>query len=290
MVEITTLLNLAEASGRKAIVLPKEQPASDVFTFPEEVEVKNPAKLRSELPKCELINPEEQDHPFCKTASTSFCKRSAAEWKQAFRDYILPYVQPHIYESCTPPGDDTIVIHLRNGDVGQKYPDSKNNAPFHQQPPCLYFHKVIEEGNGGKPFSTIQLIYEKEAHKGKTNMCIKDIVEKHNATKRILHTNFKIQSDLCMMLTAKNLAATSSPVSTTVKRMNPNLERYFWSTKIEENQPMANLYDLQFPAICEAYPKSIGFRIKDEVRPITKEDYFLNFPPKYLEELRCPGA
>merc|ERR1712037_121142 len=94
---------------------------------------------------------------FCE--SPVICLTSVRERREMYKTMILPYVRPEVWQACEDPAEDELTIHIRNGDVATALTGN------HPQPPCLYFHRVIETGNGGRPFTRLQLLYHKSSNR-----------------------------------------------------------------------------------------------------------------------------
>jgi len=157
-------------------------------------------------------------------------------------------------------------------------------AGNHDQPPCLYYHRVIDTGYNGKPFKEIQLVFSKEEPK---NPCIAEIMERHR-DKTIIPPLGTVRGDTCMLLKAKNLAVTMSSMSTTLKMLNTKLKRLFYVNALQEKKGLHfEMFDFEHNEVCEAFPRAVGY----DVLPFNfskASDYFSHFPPHLLKTLTCP--
>lgn len=92
-------------------------------------------------------------------------------------------------------GHDRVTLHFRNGDVALAY-GAQMLKGYHDQPPCLYYHRVIETGLGGRPFREVQLVFSKEEPQ---NPCIADIRSRHQ-DKLVLSPTNTVVGDTCLLL------------------------------------------------------------------------------------------
>lgn len=205
--------------------------------------------------------------PFdCSCVFKQRCRTTVAQRRKIYQRFILPMIEPSVFSSCSHLGDETVTIHIRDGDV------SRQNNPYHIQPPCAFFRRIIATGNGGKEFKYVQLVHSGELP---LNPCVADIEtlysEKlvdellsidcrrgYNCANRSVRmkdtvsiidqtldpndakangsSNTMVDSklrptplmhDVCAILQAKNIVATASSFSITLMMMSSNINQLF---------------------------------------------------------------
>ena len=168
-------------------------------------------------------------HYDCKFSFYQRCDTTIKEKRHIYLKQIRPMLQPSVFTLCTPEsGEDTLVIHIRDGDVNDEYLIAhKSIAQSHPQPPCAYFHQIINGGRrGGKPFRKVRLI-----HSGETpiNRCIDDIKQLHpdKIVTDAPSVKQSIARDTCLLLTARNVAVTRSSFGITAMMMSTAVRRVF---------------------------------------------------------------
>jgi hypothetical protein len=201
------------------------------------------------------------------------CATTVADRRDIFVRQIRPLLQPGVFSACEVPSPDTLVIHLRDGDA------SFDVGSSHAQPPCDYFHRVIETGNRGQSFDKVLLVH---SHQYKMNVCVDDIKRRHasklvgdDAETTILH-------DTCVCLQARNLAVTSSGFGVSLAMMNtavdllfvvdavssilgpdmPKLDPDAWNIftlprKIDD-------FELDAPQLCAVFPHAVHYFVPPE--------------------------
>lgn len=93
-------------------------------------------------------------------------------------------------------GPRGIVMHMRSGDVmGKAWPSG-----FYPQPPCAFYLRLANQGNGGHAFDSVLIVTEPD----RRNPCIKHVS---------LHAQGKVEvqsrsttKDACALIQAQNLA------------------------------------------------------------------------------------
>lgn len=174
---------------------------------------------------------------------------------EVFRTYVEPLIRSEVRQACISDSNETLTLHIRNGDVAL---DTKT---LHQQPPCRYYYSIIENGNNGKAFNDIQLIYSRDAV---VSPCIAQI--KHRYPKAKIKYPGTLESDACKLMKAKNLAVTTSAFSAAFKLLNTDIQRLFyfnpfqcsWTTGLMETKTDVHCryYDLNLTEACQAFPKA----------------------------------
>ena len=186
---------------------------------------------------------------------------------------ICPLLRPEVLSACKVPRNDTLVIHVRDGDVAMATTNS------HAQPPCNYFHHVIETGNRGLPFEKIMLVH---SNQGTVNWCIKDIQTRHAHKIVDAPKPTSVAHDTCVILQAKNLALTSSSFGITLTMMNKRIDQLFLvdsltAINISDDRPKQHEkaskakkflvprkiedFELDPTELCAVFPRAMHYRV-----------------------------
>ena len=114
--------------------------------------------------------------------------------REVCRDYLYPYLK---IEHKEPLDDDTLVIHIRGGDVF----DHVYDVPFNYvQNPWIYYEKLIEE------FSKVIVVAEPEFSSNTTTINQSPILERLQHIYRVEIQSSSVAEDYATLLRAKNLA------------------------------------------------------------------------------------
>lgn len=163
------------------------------------------------------------------------CDTTVQDKRQIYLQQIRPLLQPRVFTMCTPESDeDTLVIHIRDGDVnnhslvaGPRAGVQVSATLHHLQPPCAYFHRIIDGGRrGGLPYLHVRLVHSGAYPR---SPCI-DIIERLHPGKIIKDdpaTDQSLARDTCLLTTARNIATTVSSFGTTAMMMNTVAQRIF---------------------------------------------------------------
>lgn len=223
------------------------------------------------------------DRPKCSLMFFEGCESTVKDRRAIYVNQIKPYLRKEVVGACDAGREDTIVIHVRDGDI------SRDLNGSHRQPPCRYFHEVIEKGNGGAAFPRVLLVHSDEEP---TNLCVADITAKHRG-KLVPHQS-NIRRDACTILKAKNLALTSSSFGITLAMMNTDVDRLFHVDTLRGNVGF-DLYrrkevnfELHHEQRCKVFPNSFTFVMDDDGSVGgSEESYFLNFASDKMHMQTC---
>jgi len=275
--QVHTAVRIAQAAGRRYVQLPGDLD-SRVLRLPRRL----PVRPDAALPACDFEA--DGDKYDCTYAFFNRCRSTVAERRRLYGNHVLPYMQKDVLRACKAPGERTVTLHIRNGDVALSYGGQMRHG-YHDQPPCLYYHQVINTGYDGGPFSEIQLVHSKEEPK---NPCINDIMSRHR-DKRILQPTNSVRGDTCLLLKAKSLAVTQSSFSTAMKMVSSKLRRLFFANMLLEDEGRTfDNFDLNTTEVCKAFPHTVGFKVLPlEPRPAASDSYFLRFPAASLVRTAC---
>jgi len=247
MWQIERAVIMALRSGRKFVQLPTSDVYDGLFDFPQKRIVIEPTKSSvSQGQECSFIsNAPTYD---CRFNWYQQCESTVKERKELYDTHLRSHST--ILHKCEREAEDVVTIHVRNGDV------NKGKALCHEQPSCDYFHKVIDEGADGRPFRLANIIASAQRPE---NPCIKDLLSRKGQTKINVYNNRSVAEDYCALVSASNLAVTTSSFSTTAKMMNSQLNRMFYPVTLSETTCKTESYDLDAPQVCEAFPMARRF-------------------------------
>jgi len=199
------------------------------------------------------------------------CETTVADRRDIFVRQIRPLLQPDVFSACEVPSKETVVIHIRDGDA------SFDVGSSHAQPPCEYFHRVIETGNRGRPFTKVLLVHSHEDRR--ENVCIADIKARHG--NKLLGPDLPstILHDTCVCLHATNLAVTSSGFGVSLAMINTQLDKLFVvdavSSILDQSQPKLHPdawsvltlprkiddFELNVDQLCAVFPHAMHYRV-----------------------------
>lgn len=290
--QVLNAVRIAEATGRKFVKLPKAGGGLDhhLFASPEGrlIEVQ-PSKSHDNCDFIPVSGKMYAWHHDCRFLFFNRCRTTVKERKEAYQKYIMPLLKDDIMDRCEIGQDDEVTIHVRNGDVALHNDLNPEMRPEHRQPPCAYFHKVIQTGNNGGPFKKIQLVYSNEEP---VSPCIDDILSKHK-DKVVMKPAPTLAGDVCHILRAKNVATTMSSFATVLKMLNPGLQHLFFvnmlSPKImtpEQYDIQMDYYEFRVKEACEVFPQVTSYTVPELYQ---KESFFLNFPEANMVVESCKG-
>jgi len=283
--QVLNAVRIAEATGRKYVKLPKAGGGLDnhFFRNPKDqlIEItpsKSPSKSAGTCDFVPVSGKMYAWHHDCRFLFFNRCRTTVLERQAAYQKYVLPLLNSEVRDKCEPGADDEVTVHLRNGDVALHNDLNPEMRPEHRQPPCAYFHKVIETGYKGGPFKRVQLVYSTEEP---ASPCIEDILAKHK-DKVVLKPATSLAGDVCHILEAKNLATTMSSFATVLKMLNHGLQRLFivnmLSEKImtkEQYDIQMNYYEFKVDQLCQVYPEVTSYQVPELY---LNENFFLKFP------------
>jgi len=290
--QVLNAVRIAEATGRKFVRIPRAGGGLDhhLFGSPEGrlIEVTPP-----EAPgTCDFIPVSGKMHAWhhdCRFLFFNRCRTTVKERMAAYNRYIMPIMRDDIMDRCKAGADDEVTIHIRNGDVALHIDTNPEMRPEHRQPPCAYFHKVIQTGHNGSPFKRVQLVYSNEEP---TSPCIDDILEKHK-DKVILRPAPAVPGDVCHILRAKNLATTMSSFATVLKMMNTGLQRLFFANMLspkmmtkEQYEIQMDYYEFRVNELCDVFPEVTSYSVPELY---LDEGFFLRFPDGNIVVDSCRG-
>lgn len=240
---------MASRSGRKYVQLPTSDVYDGLFNFPQKRIVIEPTKLSaSQKPECSFIsNAPTYD---CSFNWFQLCESTVKERKELYDTHLRSHLT--ILNKCEREAKDVVTIHVRNGDVNRK----GFHGTCHEQPSCDYFHKVIDEGLDGHPFRLANIIASAQLPE---NHCIKELLSRKGQTQINVYNHGSVAEDYCALISASNLAVTTSSFSTTAKMMNSQLDRMFYPVTMTETACKTASYDLDASQVCEAFPMSRRF-------------------------------
>mmetsp|Transcript_2061 Transcript_2061/g.2385 ORF Transcript_2061/g.2385 Transcript_2061/m.2385 type:complete len:464 (+) Transcript_2061:179-1570(+) len=329
MHQLVLAFSLALASGRPYVTtleqyndIKKGNMTKSVWNIPSRMHVK-PAPPLSSFQGTGSCPGFRAPHLNCDCVFHQRCPTTVTDRRDIYMRQIRPLLRPEVLSACKVPRNDTLVIHVRDGDVAMA------TTKYHAQPPCHYFHHVIETGNRGLPFEKIMLVHSNQ--KEKVNWCVKDIQTRHAHKMVEAPKPTSVAHDTCVVLQAKNLALTTSSFGITLAMMNTQIDQLFvvdsvTAIVIIENahtkQPkevsdteefkvlrMIEDFELDPAELCAVFPRAMHYRVpvngtiramakvgqekgkiknKRERSEETKRRYFLHFD-KYaaLIETNC---
>eukprot|EP00747_Dinoflagellata_sp_TGD_P109810 gnl/TRDRNA2_/TRDRNA2_170793_c0_seq5.p1 gnl/TRDRNA2_/TRDRNA2_170793_c0~~gnl/TRDRNA2_/TRDRNA2_170793_c0_seq5.p1 ORF type:complete len:409 (+),score=47.52 gnl/TRDRNA2_/TRDRNA2_170793_c0_seq5:160-1227(+) len=231
-----------------------------------------------------------KEHYECKSVYREFCKTSVAMRRQIYESQIKPYLRSDVWAACEAGREDTITIHMRDGDVAH------DTSSHHAQPPCLYFETVIESGYNGSSFKYVDLVHDGEQP---LNPCV-DVIKSKYADK-ILHnkgtgvTDSAIKVDSCKVLKANNLAMTTSSFAGTLALMNNQVSRYFYADTFDEDVKQSlgsglfvtKMRDMNWnlTEVCQVWPKAQRYSFGKVHKNVGMQ--LLNFPADHMYVDHC---
>jgi hypothetical protein len=256
----------AMAAGRPFVVTP---PWNDsVFNVPDRLPVQTPLPSNSLQPtgSCKFRG---NTHD-CSSVFHQRCATTVSDRREIYLRQIAPLVRPEVYNTCVPSSKDTLVIHVRDGDAAHDV------ASSHTQPPCEYFHRIIEIGNRGHAFSRLILVHSGQDPE---NLCVEAIRSRHSGKLVDLDLPTSIAHDACVILQASNLALTSSAFGVSFAMMNTRVDQLFVidavTSILDPRQPKLHadawnvftlsrkIDDFQLDAkeLCAAFPRAMHYRV-----------------------------
>lgn len=182
----------------------------------------------------------------CEYVFRNWCVTTAATRRKLY-GLIKPYLSRNVWSACEP--FDGLVIHVRDGDVS-----SRMNSVEHSQPPCAYFKSVIQSGN----YESVLLV-----HSGgyPASICVKVLRDAYPGV--VYEHAGSILRDACSILTAKNLALTSSSFGITLSMMSSSYDRLYLVDPLKAHTRGGMLqsiyrrkvkdFELDLGQLCEAY-------------------------------------
>jgi hypothetical protein len=290
--QVLNAVRIAEATGRKFVKIPRAGGGLDrhLFSSPEDrlIEVTPPESPGT----CDFVPVSGKMyawHHDCRFLFFNRCRTTVKERMATYNKYVMPLMRNDITERCAAGADDEVTIHIRNGDVALHNDLNPEMRPEHRQPPCAYFHKVIQTGHNGSAFKRVQLVYSNEEP---ASPCIDDIVEKHK-DKVILRPAPAVPGDVCHILRAKNLATTMSSFATVLKMMNMGLQRLFFANMLSPKIMTKEQYDIQMDyyefrmnELCDVFPEVTSYSVPELY---LNEAFFLRFPEGNMVVDSCQG-
>eukprot|EP00746_Dinoflagellata_sp_MGD_P092091 gnl/MRDRNA2_/MRDRNA2_36457_c0_seq1.p1 gnl/MRDRNA2_/MRDRNA2_36457_c0~~gnl/MRDRNA2_/MRDRNA2_36457_c0_seq1.p1 ORF type:complete len:982 (+),score=123.89 gnl/MRDRNA2_/MRDRNA2_36457_c0_seq1:139-2946(+) len=301
MWQIQTAILVAEAVDLKYVQLPPDGPVRQLFDLPQFLPVGKAVSNVARKQHCDLEDDAgryKEGNFDCKYSWYTRCKSTFAERDAAYVDILGPYLRRDVIDACEAPTEGTLTIHMRSGDKALSIP-GVSGWKGGGQPPCAFFHTVIDTGFNGGPFKELQLVYDSEAKE--KNLCVEDIIRKHK-DKTIHFPAGPIHFDACRVVKAKNLALAPSSLSTTlvhfakdVKRLfhaklepppcHRNYEDHFWSTGHQKDTEWVhgelapwNFDFTELGEVCQRFPQTTFFSL-----PTLPQTLRTNIPKYFLE-------
>jgi len=264
--QLVTAVAFAMIAGRPYIVSP---PWNDtVFDVPSKFAVQppSPSTLLQPTGSCEFRG-NTRDCPF---VFQQRCATTVPDRRDIYLRNIAPLVRPEVHETCAPADKETLVIHVRDGDA------SADVASSHTQPPCEYYHRIIETGNNGHAFKKLIVV-----HSGQLpgNLCVEFIRNRHLGKVIDSDQSTSIEHDACVILHATNIALTSSAFGISFAMMNAHVDRIFFvdavTSILDPKQPKLHpdawngltlprkIDDFQLDAngLCSTFPRAMLYRV-----------------------------
>jgi hypothetical protein len=280
--QVLNAVRIAEATGRRFVKLPKAGGGLDhhLFGNPQDrlIEITPSVLHRGSCDFVPVSGKMYAWHHDCRFLFFNRCRTTIKERQANYQKYVLPLLNHDVTEKCEDGADDEVTVHIRNGDVALHNDLNPDMRPEHRQPPCAYFHKVIQTGYKGGPFKRVQLVYSTEEP---ASPCIDDILAKHK-DKVVLKPATSLAGDVCHILAAKNLATTMSSFATVLKMMNRGLQRLFFvnmlSSKImtpEQYDIQMDYYEFKVDELCQVFPEVTSYSVPELY---LDEAFFLKFP------------
>jgi len=280
--QVLNAVRIAEATGRKFVKLPKAGGGLDnhLFDNPKDrlIEIIPSIPHRGTCDYVPVAGKMYAWHHDCRFLFFNRCRMTIKERQALYQKYVLPLLKHDVMDKCDGGAEDEVTVHIRNGDVALHNDLNPDMRPEHRQPPCAYFHKVIQTGYKGGPFKKVQLVYSTEEP---VSPCIDDILAKHK-DKVVLKPASSLAGDVCNVLAAKNLATTMSSFATVLKMMNTGLKRLFFANMLSEKIMTPEQYDIQkdyyefkVDELCQVFPEVTSYSVPELY---LNEDFFLKFP------------
>ena len=264
--QLVTAFAFAIIAGRPYIVT---TPWNDtVFDVPRQIAVQPPSSLTSLKPtgSCEFRGNTRD----CTFVFQQRCATTVPDRRDIYLRNVAPLVRPEVYDSCDPADQETLVIHLRDGDA------SADVASSHAQPPCDYYHRIIETGNHGHTFNKLILVHSGQLPE---NLCVESIRSRHQGKLIDSDQPTSIEHDACVFLRAKNIALTSSAFGISFGMMNAHVDKIFFvdavTSILDPKQPRLHpdawnglalprkVDDFQLDAngLCSTFPRAMLYRV-----------------------------
>lgn len=125
------------------------------------------------------------------------------------------------YESCEAFADDTLVIHIRSGDLILDYENERPVHPKYILPPLSYYKHIIDT----KQFKKIILVSEDNR-----NPCTSKLLELYP---NIIFKLGSLEDDIKLIFSAKNLVASYGTFISSLTYLSKNIKNvyypsYFW--------------------------------------------------------------
>lgn len=127
------------------------------------------------------------------------------------KKYILPII--NIIDTENINYDETLIIHIRGGDIFNQFPHQD-----YIQPPLQYYERIIDSSN----YSKIIIISEDEK-----NPCINMLINKYDNV--ILKKN-SLLYDVNIMLKAKYIVASNSTLIYSILIMSKNIKKIYYNS------------------------------------------------------------
>ena len=127
------------------------------------------------------------------------------------KKYILPIIKTIETENIN--YDETLIIHIRGGDIFNKYPHHD-----YVQPPLQYYERILDSSN----YSKIIIISEDDK-----NPCIDVLIKKY---KNVVLQNNSLLYDVNLMLKAKYIVASNSTLIYSILIMSNNIKKIYYNS------------------------------------------------------------
>ena len=199
------------------------------------------------------------------------------------------YLRAEVEQACESMGDNTITMHIRNGDVARR------TTGGHKQPACLYYETVINTGYHGGQFRQVDLVHAQSDKNKRQNPCLADLQQKYEKIILPRSNQGGMVYDACRILKAKNLAFTSSSFGITLAMMNTGIHWLFTVNTYDQTMPRSfdaefyrrvNLFEMDVGQLCEVFGNVTGFHMVGG-RQVDQATYFLAYPHSLLKHSSC---
>jgi len=266
--QLVVAFSLAINSGRSYVTTPRW--FDDVWNVSDRIEINSSLStnlMQSNLP-CAGFRASNND---CTYVIDKRCSTTVADRRNIYLQQIRPLLRYEVISTCEPLSNETLVIHLRDGDVA-----TDTSSP-HAQPPCAYFHDVILFGNNGVAFKWVLLVHSNQEP---LNPCVSELSARHTDKLGSLDQPRTVINDTCMVLQAKNLALTSSSFGITLAMMSHNVARLFVidvvtavglnsqtsndHSDVSESTMLARKiedFELNVTQLCSVFPQAIHYSL-----------------------------
>ena len=246
--QLVNALIIAASAGRPGVALEGPGWNGSLFAFPRTI----PAPPPSPDARCDVflnVNDGEYD---CRTVFNSFCAPSTvAARRRVYMASVRPYVRASVLAACAPPREDELVVHVRDGDV------ALDERGAHAQPPCAYFARVIRAGG----WRRVHLVHSSEPP---LSPCVAEIERTIGAA----DDKGGIAAHACRILTASNLALTSSSFGITHMMMNARVQRLYSIDTVTQQPGIKDAvlvkkvkdFELDADELCRVFPHVSAYR------------------------------